>query len=189
MMKILYLGPECKRILKHLKSFGDRVSRTEKKLTICEFIEPNYDFIISYGYRFIIPKRVTDYYKKRIINLHISYLPWNRGADPNFWSIIDNTPKGVTIHFVDEGLDTGDIIIQKKVELEESDTLRTSYEKLSNAIEKLFMNSWIKIKDCEIVPEIQMGEGTFHYSKDKELYRTLLINGWDTKISELEKKK
>lgn len=188
-MEILYLGPECKSILKHLQSFGDIVSRTEKKLTECEFIEHNYDFIISYGYRYIIPKRVTNHYKKRIINLHISYLPWNKGADPNFWSIIENTPKGVTIHFVDEGLDTGDILIQKKIKFEEIDTLRTSYKKLSNAIEELFINNWLRIRNYEIIPEIQKGEGTFHYSKEKEFYKALLIDGWDTKISDLEKKK
>ena len=43
----------------------------------------------------------------------MSYLPWNRGADPNFWSILEDTPKGVTIHIMDESIDTGDILYQK----------------------------------------------------------------------------
>lgn len=189
MVKILYLGPECIRILEHLQSFGDEVYRTEGKLTIPEFIESNYDFIISYGYRYIIPSSVTDHYDKRILNLHISYLPWNRGADPNFWSIIEDTPKGVTIHFVDEGLDTGDIIIQKKIELEETDTLRTSYKKLSDAIENLFLSNWNKIRTGEVIPKKQIGEGSFHYSKNKETYEYLLSNGWDTLISELERRR
>lgn len=46
------------------------------------------------------------------MNLHISYLPWNKGADPNFWSCIDGTPAGVTLHHIDAGVDTGDIIAQ-----------------------------------------------------------------------------
>ena len=38
--------------------------------------------------------------------MHISYLPFNRGAHPNYWSFKDNSPKGVTIHFIDNGIDT-----------------------------------------------------------------------------------
>ncbi len=53
--------------------------------------------------------------KISIINLHISFLPWNRGAHPNFWSFYDDTPKGVTIHLIDEGIDTGAIIYQKEI--------------------------------------------------------------------------
>ncbi|MCL0081308.1 hypothetical protein M1N64_03665 [Peptococcaceae bacterium] len=49
-----------------------------------------------------------DKFQGRAINLHISFLPWNRGADPNFWSFIENAPVGVSIHYLDEGIDTGD---------------------------------------------------------------------------------
>ena len=55
---------------------------------------------------------------KKIINLHISYLPYNKGAHPNFWSFADNTPSGVTIHEVNENLDSGNIIFQKKIEFD-----------------------------------------------------------------------
>ena len=53
--------------------------------------------------------------KNNIINLHISYLPYNRGAHPNFWSFVENTPSGVSIHQVDSGIDTGKIVIQKQI--------------------------------------------------------------------------
>ena len=75
----------------------------------------DYDLIISFGYCKIINRSILDRIKCPIINLHISYLPFNRGAHPNFWSFFDNTPSGVTIHLIDEGIDTGPIIYQKIV--------------------------------------------------------------------------
>ena len=79
---------------------------------------------------------------RQAINLHISYLPFNRGAHPNFWSFVDNSPKGVTIHEIDEGLDTGPIIHQKKlsfnIKKKESDTFFKTYKILNNEIQKLF---------------------------------------------------
>lgn len=73
-----------------------------------------YDWIISYGYRHIIPEEIIKKTKNPIINLHISYLPFNRGSHPNYWSFKEKTPKGVTIHFIDKGIDTGPILCQKE---------------------------------------------------------------------------
>ena len=65
------------------------------------------------------------------VNLHVSYLPWNRGADPNFWSIVEGTPKGITIHKMNYALDKGDIIIQQPIqEFPDTETLETSYNHL-----------------------------------------------------------
>ena len=64
----------------------------QKKITSNTLIN-NFDLIISYGYNKIINER---YLKKLIrppINLHISYLPYNRGSHPNFWSFVDKTPQ------------------------------------------------------------------------------------------------
>ena len=61
--------------------------------------------------------------------MHISLLPWNRGYHPNIWSFLEDTPKGVTIHYINEGIDTGDIIVQKEIVIDEDkETLKSSYE-------------------------------------------------------------
>ncbi|HUX61123.1 MAG TPA: formyltransferase family protein, partial [Ignavibacteriaceae bacterium] len=86
-------------MIEYLASYGDEVTQTMEPMT--DEILQDKDFIVSYGYRNIIGKPVLDKFQGRAINLHISYLPWNRGADPNLWSFFDNTPKGVTIHFLD----------------------------------------------------------------------------------------
>jgi methionyl-tRNA formyltransferase len=55
------------------------------------------DFILSFGLRKIISENIIKKLKKPIFNIHLSYLPFNRGAHPNFWSFIENTPAGVSI--------------------------------------------------------------------------------------------
>ena len=136
-MKILLLGNDY--LLKFLINNHDVINLT-KKIVLDDI--KNFDFIISYGYKYIIKKDIIKYFHRKIINLHISYLPYNRGADPNLWSILDNTPSGVTIHYIDETLDTGDILCQKKVILDyENDTLESSYNKLTSEIINLLPHS------------------------------------------------
>jgi methionyl-tRNA formyltransferase len=95
-------------------------------------------------------------------------------------------PKGVTIHYLDEGVDTGDIIVQKQVVFFESDTLRTSYDKLQEEIQALFKDNWSNIRTGECNRKRQEGKGTSHRLKDKETLSHLLISGWDTPITVLE---
>ncbi|MGR6836674.1 formyltransferase family protein [Syntrophomonas erecta] len=183
-MKILYLGPNKKHINRFFVSQGDEVTQTEQALSTFEKLD-EYDFIISYGYRHIINKEVVTKFYRRAINLHISYLPWNRGADPNLWSFLEDTPKGVTIHYIDEGLDTGDIIIQKTVKYCLEDTLRTSYEKLIIEIENLLMEKWLDIKNGNIMPIPQPKRGTLHKTIDRKKWEHLLTKGWDTPVTDI----
>ena len=104
-----------------------------------------YDWIISYGYHHIISSELIKEAKNPIINLHISYLPFNRGTHPNYWSFKENTPKGVSIHFIDNGIDTGPILIQRKCSFNKNDTLYSSYRRLKKTIEDMFYESFEKI--------------------------------------------
>lgn len=94
--KILFLGDKESPIITWLKAQGERVTQTTDKLTYGGILNKGYAFLISYGYRHIISQDVLSLFPNRAINLHISYLPYNRGADPNLWSFIEDTPKGVT---------------------------------------------------------------------------------------------
>ena len=119
--------------------------------------------------------------------MHISLLPYNKGADPNLWSYLENSPKGVTIHKIDKGLDTGDIILQKKVQDDiENDTLKTSYDRLIQEIVKLLADNAEDILNNKITAHKQQGTGSIHYLKDKEKYIYLLESaGYDTPVKEL----
>jgi len=185
--KILFLGNDSSPLLKWLISVERFVMQTSEKITIELIHSNNICFIVSYGYHHILGKDILDLFPDRAINLHISYLPFNRGGDPNFWSFVENTPKGVTIHYLDEGIDTGDIIVQEKVEFDtKQETLATSYEKLQLTIHDLFKQNWQDIKTLRCKRQKQVGNGTSHKVKDKRNLNHLLEDGWDTPLCVLE---
>ena len=185
--KILFLSNGESVLFDWLLDIGEDVQITSFPIT-SEYINIHgIDFLVSYGYRHLIAQEVLDLLSGKAINLHISLLPWNRGADPNLWSFIGNTPKGVTIHYINNTLDAGDIIFQKEVEFEiESETLRTSYEKLHQEVQKLFKDNWHNLKIGKNSKFPQIGEGSFHKSIDKDLLNGLLVKGWDTSVRNLE---
>jgi len=147
------------------------------------------DLIISYNYDHVIKQDVIDFMNGRIINLHISLLPFNGGFDPNFWSFMENTPKGVSIHLVDSKVDTGDILYQKELFFDEkTETLGSSYKCLNNEIQQLFKDNWKEIKDFSAVPKAQIGSGTFHYKNETDKLRKELGQKiWDIPINKLRK--
>ena len=87
-MKILFLGynREQTSLIQFLIEKGHKVTHLEKKFTHNYAIK--FDFIISFGYRHIIKFDIIKFFKNRIINLHVSYLPFGRGSHPIFWSFI-----------------------------------------------------------------------------------------------------
>jgi methionyl-tRNA formyltransferase len=153
----------------------DDVILFSQKITLDIVRHINPDFIISYNYRYIIDECVLNFMKNRTVNLHISLLPWNRGAHPNFWSFMHDTPKGVTIHLIDAGIDTGDILFQKEICFGENiETSRTLYMISHKEIQRLFMSRWGNLKHFKIQPFEQKGEGTFHRSKDFEIIKSVM---------------
>lgn len=127
-------------------------------------LKPDYSISCFWGY--IMKKEFLDIAKKGNINFHPSYLPYNRGMCPNVWSFIDDTPAGVTIHYMDEGIDTGKILVRKEIEVELGDTAGSLNEKTQQEIVKLFKDNWEGIKNGKIKPYIQEGKGTHHYLKE-----------------------
>ena len=145
------------------------------------------DFVVSYRFRHIVSQEVIDQLRGRIINLHISLLPWNRGADPNLWSFLEDTPKGVTIHYIDAGIDTGDVIAQREVRFPApGETLATTYCALERNILQLFQEEWPGIMSGRAPLRPQGPGGSFHLLKDKKPYLHLIAGkGWDTPVAEL----
>lgn len=141
-------------------------------------------WVISYNYSYIVGVDVIESLRGRIVNLHASFLPWNRGASPNFWSFVENTPKGVSIHFMDEGLDTGDLIAQEELYFnEEEETFRSSYQTLNEQMMRLFCRVWPQLSEGKIVGKKQEGVGSIHTMKEL----TAVLNGdpmdWDMPIA------
>lgn len=131
-------------------------------------LEP--DVIVTCAYGQIIPKAILDYPKYGCINVHASLLPKHRGGAPIHHAIMEgDTKTGITIMYMDVGMDDGDIIRQKEIPILEEDTAETLFEKLSVLGADLLK---------ETLPDILAGnvqrikqnpeEATFSYNISKE---------------------
>jgi methionyl-tRNA formyltransferase len=182
-MKVLLLSSHQERLTPILRRHVTQVHVSTDRLTTQFLQHEAFDLGISFGYRHIIKQEHLDLL--RFINIHISYLPWNRGADPNLWSWIDDTPKGVTIHEIDAGIDTGNILAQKIVPMTSNETLKSSYQKLMDEAFDLFEASWPTIFSNKLTGIPQKGAGSSHSLKDGKLIFASLQLGYDTPVSQL----
>ena len=183
-MHVLILSPYPDALLAPVAARGDRVTMRSDLLTEAEFETLGPDWIISYGYRRLITPPALEMCAGRIVNLHISLLPFNRGADPNFWSWVNDTPKGVTLHLIDEGMDTGPVLVQQEVKLDPlTETLRSSYLRLRLEVETLFAIHWDDIVNGRLQPRAQTSCLPMHRAADKARLFALLPLGWDSPAS------
>lgn len=118
--------------------------RTPETLKNIQELEP--DLGISAWFGFILKPELLALFTQGCINLHPALLPWNRGWHTNVWPILDGTPAGVTIHWIDPGVDTGDIIVQKQIPIEPTDTGGSLHMKLNVELVNLFSSSWPQIR-------------------------------------------
>ncbi len=103
------------------------------------------------------------------INMHPSYLPYNRGKHPYYWSIVEGTPFGVTLHFIDAGVDTGRILWQRRLNVAITDTGESLYAKAVQEIINLFKESYPQIVAGKLRARRQSAQGaTFHRAAEIE---------------------
>lgn len=111
----------------------------------------NPDFIVVVAYGQILKKNILEIPKFGCYNIHASLLPKYRGAAPINWAIINGEREtGITIMEMDEGLDTGDIILSKAIPIEEDDDALTIHDKLSVLGGELIVEALKKIAEGNI---------------------------------------
>lgn len=145
-----------------------------------------FDLTVSYTYRYILKKDQIKALNNNVVNLHNSYLPWNRGADPNIWSMIDGTPRGVSLHYVDEHLDKGNIIAQKFVIDSDDETFESSYNNLDRAAKELFKEVFRFYPYWQEMQKIPVGKGNYHSISDGAEIKKRIIT-YDMKISDFRR--
>lgn len=191
-MKVLFLtSGEAARPLADWLGQREALTVRETPVSAQEIAALAPDLIVSHSYRHILKRDVLAAAPDRFINLHISLLPYNRGADPNLWSFIDETPKGVSIHLIDEGIDTGALLLQREVSFDEdSETLGSSYATLQQTIGELFMENWPSLRDGRIALRAQSGAGTFHRATEFAALKDSLLgnDGWNVPIPVLRQR-
>lgn len=167
----LYANPLALQIAEWLESEGHFVVRHEGPLASLSPLGASFDLVVSFTYRYYIPQTIIEEVNGAAVNVHISYLPWNRGADPNMWSWIDDTPKGVSIHFVTDIIDGGDIIAQKTTAMTDSETLSSSYHKLMADAFLLFTETFRAYPYWNQMRKQTCARGSFHSLCQLDPYR------------------
>lgn len=127
------------------------------------------DLIVLAWWPYILKEELIGIPSVGWLNFHPSYLPYNRGKHYNFWTIVEDTPFGVTLHFIDKGVDSGDIAYQSRIQKSWEDTGETLYRKAQAEIVRLFKEKYSEIKAGRI-PRVQQDpmKGTAHKSKELE---------------------
>ena len=176
-VKILFLGYHRKqtKLIDSLIFNGHEIWQTSEKIDNTS----EFEIALSFGYSHILKGNVLNDQECPIVNLHLGYLPYNRGAYPNFWSFYDGTPSGVTIHLIDEGIDTGNILFQRYVNFDNGEkTFADTYNRLLIEIETLFLENSEVIISKQFNSYPQIGVGTYHNASNlpKE------FSGWEADI-------
>ena len=184
-MKILALyNNECaKELFDWLEEQGHVVVRISEKLDLEWCLKEDFDLAVSYTYRFILTTDVLNALKNNVVNLHNSFLPFNRGAAPNIWSFVDGTPRGVTLHYMDEELDKGYIIAQKLVTDGDGNTLSSSYDNLNRHAIALFKECFSYYRCWPEMKKAPLGKGSYHSLRDTQRI-TERIDSYDISIDD-----
>jgi methionyl-tRNA formyltransferase len=121
------------------------------------------DYIILAWWPFIINEEVISIPNIGAVNMHPSLLPYNRGKHYNFWAIVEQCPFGVSIHMVDKGIDSGDILFQKEIEIAWTDTGETLYFKARDRMIELFCDAYPDLRSNNFIRKPQeLTIGSFH---------------------------
>lgn len=137
--------------------------RTEEFAALLAELDPELILVVAYGK--ILPENVLEYPKYGCINAHASLLPKLRGAAPIQRAIMEGeTVTGVTAMYMDKGLDTGDMILKKYVDITENDNFESVHDKLAEAGAEALTEVICRINDGSITREPQP-EGATYASK------------------------
>lgn len=124
----------------------------------------NADMIVVAAFGQILNKPILEMAPYGCINVHASLLPKYRGAAPIQWAIIDGENKtGITIMRMDEGLDTGDMVLVKEIEITDEETGGSLHDKLAEAGGPVLLEAMKLIKEGKATYTPQ-GEATTHYA-------------------------
>lgn len=140
---------------------------TDQVLKACTELGLDFDLGILAWWPKIVQPPLLALPNHGFINTHPSLLPHNRGKHYNFWAIVEEAPFGVTLHRVDAGVDTGDIVAQQAIAYDWLDTGETLYERASAAMLDLFKSSYELVRTLDFPSRPQPpGSGSFHRARE-----------------------
>jgi hypothetical protein len=143
-------GPECERLLRE--------------------IEPD---VVVLGGSGIIRRNIIGIPRIGILNAHPGLLPEYRGVDVIPWAIYHGDHVGVTVHFVDEGVDTGGIVVQKVIDITAGDTIDSLGKKANRLAGELMAETVLRVvqgKQVQVTPQSEE-DGNQYYRMPRKLLR------------------
>lgn len=147
----------------------------QKVLHTLQSLKPDIGICAWFGY--ILKKEIINLFPCGIINTHNSYLPYNRGKYPQSWAIATQSPYGVSLHYIDKGIDTGDILIRKRIPISIIDNGATLYNKGIDTVIKIFKRHWPAIKTNKIQRVKQrLNYATHHYARQIDSLDKIELN-------------
>ncbi|MBR5667834.1 MAG: methionyl-tRNA formyltransferase [Lachnospiraceae bacterium] len=157
-------SPVKETALKHgIPVFQPEKLRNPEAVAEIEKAKPDMIVVAAFGQ--ILPKSVLSLPKYGCINVHASLLPAYRGAAPIQWAILDGQKEtGVTIMYMNEGLDTGDILLQKAIPIADDETGGSLHDRLAELGAEALTEALPKILDGSLKP-VPQGEMTTPYAK------------------------
>ncbi|GJL78582.1 MAG: methionyl-tRNA formyltransferase [Nitrospinaceae bacterium] len=174
----------------------------ESFIEILRKLKPDLIIVVAYGQ--ILRKQVLEIPGRFCMNLHSSLLPKYRGAAPINWAIINGEKEtGVTTMKMDEGMDTGDILLTEKTPITDSDNAQTLHDKLSEAGGSLVLESLRRLEDNSLTPlpqdssqasyapKLKKEDGLIHWEKDAVSLRNLVrgLEPWPGAFTYLNSKR
>ena len=164
---------------------GLEILQPEKVKNNIEFINKikdlNPDVICVVAYGKILPKEILNIPQLGCINVHGSLLPKYRGAAPIQWAVLNGDKEtGITTMYMDEGMDTGDMILKEKVEIGEDETTGELWEKLSKVGGELLVKTLKEIENKTAPREKQGSDFSLAPMLDKKMAKI----DWENKTAE-----
>lgn len=191
-MKILclYNNEIALELFEWIEEQGHEVVLFSDKLIADWCEKENFDLTVSYTYRYILSYEVLKALHFNAVNIHNAYLPYNRGADPNLWSILEDTPRGVTLHHMSEELDKGDIVAQSLApKVKDDETLENTYLALDKHAKELFKKAFAYYDYWNDMRKAMYFDGTFHRVSDGQIIKNKINQrgGYNISITSLKK--
>ena len=179
-MKMLYTPVKEVAISKNIPIFQpEKVKNNEDFINKIKEINPDVICVVAYGK--ILPKDILDIPKYGCINVHASLLPKYRGAAPIQWAILNGDKEtGVTTMYMDVGMDTGDMILTEKVQIDENETTGELWDRLAKIGGKLLVETLKQIENGTAPRTPQGNDFSMAPMLDKEMSKI----DWENKTAE-----
>lgn len=155
---------EMHSLLPATPTFSGKTFRSKEGLALLSTLKP--DYLISVHFPYIIPPEILALPRIGALNSHPAFLPFNKGWNTPMWAIVEQTPYGATLHWIDEGIDTGDIALQEQIDVPPTITAHALYQRALAAEQRIFHKALPLLKQGALPHIPQIGEGTSHAKGD-----------------------